>query len=278
MLNADLKKQIKRGKVAQVYNQGSYFISSLLDLAFKLNNKQRKIHSLSYPTGCSINCHIPKNLGSLEYTTFDKAKYQVSNARPGRVMIKGDSKRRILSYSSGQAGLVAIRFFVKWKNIGWQISSFYLKNLILFVWFICQKSTLDHSNSAFIKDHIPLSWWFFYNPRKHGRSPGIWLPVWFSIQGVRSRSYSAQKRWGYTVSFLRIEFDTLKIETRFPKAKLKKAIANVKQILVKKSSATLEEFQSSVGLLLFAAKLVIPGHAFLRRIYNVLSQTSKFLQ
>ena len=76
-----------------------------------------------------------------------------------------------------------------------------------------------------------------------------------------------KKQLGCIVDFLRLEFDTLLMEARLPKDKLKKAIEEVARILERKSSSNYEELQSLVGLLSFTAKVVYPGRAFLRRLY-----------
>ena len=60
---------------------------------------------------------------------------------------------------------------------------------------------------------------------------------------------------------------------RLPKDKLRKAIDRVKKILEKKSSTTYEELQS----LSFAAKVIYPGRAFLRRLYNGFAKGGKYL-
>ena len=86
-----------------------------------------------------------------------------------------------------------------------------------------------------------------------------------------------KKQLGCIVDFLRLEFDTLLMEARLPKDKLKKAIEGVARILEKKSSTTHEELQSLVGLLSFAAKVVYPGRAFLRRLYDGLAKGGKYL-
>lgn len=67
------------------------------------------------------------------------------------------------------------------------------------------------------------------------------------------------------------------MEARLPKDKLKKAIEGVAKVLEKKSSTTHEELQSLVGLLSFAAKVVCPGRAFLRRLYDALAKGGKYL-
>lgn len=70
------------------------------------------------------------------------------------------------------------------------------------------------------------------------------------------------------MDFLGLEFDTVKMEARLPEDKLEKAIKRVAKLLEKSSSTTHKELQSLVGLFSFAAKVVYPGRAFLRRLYD----------
>ena len=86
-----------------------------------------------------------------------------------------------------------------------------------------------------------------------------------------------KKQLGCIVDFLGLEFNILLMEAQLPKSKLKKAIKGVARILEKKSSTTHEEPQSLVGLFSFATKVVYPGRAFLRRLYDGLAKGGKCL-
>ena len=86
-----------------------------------------------------------------------------------------------------------------------------------------------------------------------------------------------KKQTGCVVDFLGLEFDTLRIEARLPENNLKKAIEGVARVLEKTSSTTHEKLQYLVGLLLFAARVVYPGQAFLRNLYDVLAKGEKYL-
>lgn len=46
----------------------------------------------------------------------------------------------------------------------------------------------------------------------------------------------------------------------------------------KKTSTTHKELQSLVGLFSFAVKVVYPGRAFLRRLYDTLAKGGKYLR
>lgn len=62
-----------------------------------------------------------------------------------------------------------------------------------------------------------------------------------------------------------------------PKDKLIKANKGFERVLERRSSTTLKELQSLVGLLFFAAKVVYPGRAFLQRLYDALAKGGKYL-
>lgn len=67
--------------------------------------------------------------------------------------------------------------------------------------------------------------------------------------------------------FLGIELDSIKMEARLPPAKLKKAEEGNKKALAQRK-ITRENLQSLLGFLSFAANVVVPGRAFLRRLFT----------
>lgn len=86
-----------------------------------------------------------------------------------------------------------------------------------------------------------------------------------------------KKQLCFLVDFLRLIFNTEKIEACLPKNKLEKAIQGVAELLEKQSFITYKKLQSLVGLLSFAAKVVYPIRAFLRRLYDALAKGGKYL-
>lgn len=71
--------------------------------------------------------------------------------------------------------------------------------------------------------------------------------------------------------FLGILLDTEKMEAPLPQNKLEKAIAWVEKIWDAQSIAR-SELGSLGGFLFFAAKVVVPGRAFLRRLFDALAK------
>ena len=74
---------------------------------------------------------------------------------------------------------------------------------------------------------------------------------------------------GTTANFLGIEFDFNLMQARLPPDKLAR-VRNTAKDLLNKSYVLYQELESAVSFLSFAFKVVIPGRAFLRRLYNAL--------
>ena len=73
-----------------------------------------------------------------------------------------------------------------------------------------------------------------------------------------------------------IEVDTLVMQARLPQDKLDAAITLVKSFKRRKK-VTLRELQSCIGTLQFAAKVVVGGRPFLRRLYDLIKGIVKRL-
>ena len=76
---------------------------------------------------------------------------------------------------------------------------------------------------------------------------------------------------GTTAEFLGIEIDTIHMEARLPQEKLTRAQEAVRRPLSKPAWPR-KELESLTGYLAFASKVVPPGRAFLRRLYNALAR------
>lgn len=77
---------------------------------------------------------------------------------------------------------------------------------------------------------------------------------------------------GTAIEFLGIVLDTVRMQARLSDEKLQKAKDLVKNAF-QKQSLSQQELESLVGFLSFAAKVVVPGRAFLRRLFNELSKS-----
>lgn len=70
---------------------------------------------------------------------------------------------------------------------------------------------------------------------------------------------------GTTAEFLGVELDSDLMQARLPRDKLLRAKNTVSDLLTK-ATVPYRVLESAVGFLSFAAKVVVPGRAFLRRL------------
>ena len=75
------------------------------------------------------------------------------------------------------------------------------------------------------------------------------------------------------VDFLAIELDTNLMQARLPQEKLDKARSLVKEAL-QKLTLSYQEQETLIEFLSYASKVVVPGRAFLRRLFNKLSEAN----
>ena len=74
---------------------------------------------------------------------------------------------------------------------------------------------------------------------------------------------------GTIADFLGIELDTKLMQARLPPDKLARA-RNTVDDLLKRRTISRHELELAVGFLSFTAKIVIPGRAFLRRLFDAI--------
>ena len=76
---------------------------------------------------------------------------------------------------------------------------------------------------------------------------------------------------GTVMDFLEIELDTNLMQAWLPQENLDKARSLVKEAL-QKPTLSYQKLETLIGFLSFASKVVVPGRAFLRRLFNKLSK------
>ena len=69
--------------------------------------------------------------------------------------------------------------------------------------------------------------------------------------------------------FLELELDSILMQTRLSSNKLDRARKTITDLL-KRATIPHRELESAIGFLSFAAKIVIPGRAFLRRLFDAI--------
>ena len=74
--------------------------------------------------------------------------------------------------------------------------------------------------------------------------------------------------------FLGITLDTVKLEARLPLDKVEKCRQGI-EVFISREKVSLKELQSTLGLLSWACAVILPGRAFLRRLFDLTMRAKK---
>lgn len=80
--------------------------------------------------------------------------------------------------------------------------------------------------------------------------------------------------FGFELEFVGVDLDTVRMQARLPQDKVRKCTEAINEILIK-GFVFQEDLASLIGMLNFACRVVRPGRAFLRRMYDFLYSVPK---
>ena len=274
IVDGKLDKELEKGRIAGPFDSEPFenFKTSPIGLVpKKIRSQFRLIHHLSYPkhSQISINAGIPQEFKSVSYATIGDAISYLRNFGSGSFMAKTDiqSAFRIVPLSENQYPLVG---FV-WKE------TFYNDR--------CMVMGAASSCKTFEEVSSALEWiarnkgkcnavvhiiddFLFLAPTRD--EVALALKNFQEICSIIGIPLSVEKTFppSTVMEFMGITLDADRMEARLPDDKLLK----MRQILFEfrsKSSCTLKELLSLVGLLNFACSVIRSGRAFLRRLINL---------
>ena len=278
ILTADLQKQLQHNRLIQIdpYDVPQY-VCSPLGLAPKHDGGWRRIHDLSFPHGDSVNDGIPEAWGALEYTTFDEAVDALLQQGPGALFVKRDLKDAFRH--------IPIAISDQWL-LGFYCDGCYWMERYLPFGLRTAPFLFDLFARALNWVMIAvLSWTFVLH----------YLDDFFAIlpPNADAAAYARQFDQVYTelgllinhtkdvlgtiAEFLGIEFDSTRMQARLPPDKLARA-RNTAKNLLNRTTISHRELESAIDFLSFAAKIVIPGRAFLRRLFDALRRPSTYIR
>ena len=270
ILTADLHKQLEHHRLTQVDPQAeAQYVCSPLGLVPKHDGGWRRIHDLSFPNGQSVNDGIPHEWGALGYATFDDAVDALLLQGPGAQFVKRDLKDafRHIPVATSDQWLLGFhcdgRYWMeRYLPFGLRTAPFLFDLfaralnwiLIAVLGWVCILHYLDDFFAVLSPDADAIA----YGQQFDELCAELGLSVNHSKDIM-----------GTTADFLGIEFDSNLMQARLPPDKLARA-RNTAKDLLNKSYVSHQELESAVGFLSFASKVVVPGRAFLRRLYNAL--------
>ena len=229
----------------------------------------RRIHDLSFPYGQSVDDGIPQEWGALEYATFDDAVNALLRQGPGAQFVKSELKDafRHIPVATSDQWLLGFHcdghyWMERYLPFGLRTAPFlfdlFAKALNWILIAVLGWAFILHYLDDFFAVLSPTADAIAYGQQFDDLCAELGLSVNHSKDVI-----------GTIADFLVIEFDSNLMQARLPPDKLARA-RNTAKDLLNRPSISHQELESVVGFLSFDAKIVIPGRAFLRRLFDAL--------
>ena len=273
ILREKLILEIAKGRIAGPFTKNPFpnIHFSPLGLVPKKDGNFRLIHHLSYPEGGSVNDGIPVEYTKVHYQTLDDAIRIIQTLGRGCLMAKADIQDafRLLPIREKDHHLLGLTFegvimYDKFLPMGASCSCQTFERFSKALhWILSNKFSV--SNVVHILDDF-----MFFGRAKTNICSNA-LSAFNTLANSINLPLKHQKTVPptTTATLFGIEIDTIKGEMRLPQEKLD----NLRSLLNKAtqcSKMTVRNFQSLLGHLNFACMVVVPGRAFMRRLYNIL--------
>lgn len=276
ILSKDLRKQEEKDRLTKLLVEPSdCFISSPLGLVPKHDGGWRRIHDLSFPRERSVNHYIDEAHGALEYTVLDDAIDALLTQDKGAIMVKRDLADAFRHIPIAESDFWLLGFF--WAG-------FYYIDRFLPFGLRTAPFIFDLFAKALHWILVTVLFWaivfhylddFFAILPPNGDAKRFSKDFDMVCDDCGLTVNHSKDEEGTQAEFLGIQFDSEKMEVRLPPDKLQRARQAVRAVLNRKSIPH-SELESMVGLLAFSAKVVVPGRAFLRRLYTALSEKHQY--
>ena len=238
----------------------------------KKNCKMRMIHHLSSPLGTSVNDGIPTDIFSLQYVTTDDAINMIMSLPPPVYLSKLDVKNAFRQIPVRIEDFPLLGIFWQGRYYYEQVLPFGLRSSPFIF------NTVADAIEWIIKHHFSISDLLHYlddflnavsSLSVANRQLAILLRE-FMLLGV---PLAPDKIGGpaQCLTFLGIELDCVSKQARLPSDKLTE-LRSLLTATLQRNSISQRSLESLLGKLSFAARVVVPGCTFLRRLWSVCSR------
>ena len=268
-----IQKELSKGRMAGPFLAPpfkNFRISPLGIIPKKQENSFRLIQDLSYPKGNSINSFIPTEFCAVQYENLDHVVTLIKQFGHGTLIAKADVEDafRIIPVHPKEYHLLGCKlgeyfYYDKSLPMGCSTSCQTFEKFSKSLQWIL----LEHFKIAGMT-HI-LDDFIFFGPGDSSLCQ-YGLDSFFLLANDIQLPVKHLKTVLPTTCCIvhGIEVDTMALELRLPQDKLYK-IRLLLRNTSKKRTIKLKDLQSLLGLLSFACSVVVPGRAFLRRLYNL---------
>ena len=279
IVTAKIAKESTLGRIAGPYTSSplpNLIISPLGLVPKKASNEFRLIHDLSFPKNSSVNSNIDKSLTGVQYEDLDHCVRILSEMGPNTLIAKADLKDafRIIPIHPLDHRLLGFT----WKGeiyydmhlpMGCSVSCTIFESLSTAIQWILQNKL-----NVTVMSHI-LDDFIFFGPPSSTQCKNH-LRTFIELAGSLNLPVKTEKTIEPTTCAILhgIEVNTKTMTLRLPQEKLIEARQKVASIMHRKK-VPLIDLQSLIGTLNFACRVIVPGRAFLRRLYDLTKGLSK---
>ena len=231
--------------------------------------KFRLIHHLSHPRGASVNDGIPEEHAQVSYQTVDDATHAMKALGQGCYLAKTDIAEayRIVPLHPDQYHLFGFRwkeqyFYDKCLPMGCSASCQIFETLsIALHWVANNKLNIQHM-AHILDDFLVVD--LSEKACADSLNSFTRMCTQIGIPISPEKTFLPSKK----LTFLGYELDSVEMAIRLPEDKLQKCRDQIRDCLARQK-VQLRDIQSLTGLLNFACGAVVPGRAFLRRLYGL---------
>ena len=268
-----IETEIQNGRVIGPFDKPAFqdFICSPLGLVpRKEAGSFRLIHDLSFPKGDSVNSFIPLEFSTVSYQNIETVINLVQVHGFNCLMSKADIQDafRLIPIHKSDFHLLSFHWRGKFFHdaalpMGASSSCQLFESFSTAIQWILTEKFKIHGISHLLDD--------FFFVGKTGTSECLTaLNTFLSLADNLGIPIKSEKTVYPTTCLIiyGIEIDSKAMVARLPKDKIEKVASLLKEFKVKRK-VTLRELQSLLGLLNFACSVIIPGRAFLRRLFDL---------
>lgn len=272
-----LDKEISLGRISEPLSTLPFQHFQINPLGLVPKNEPgtfRTIVDLSFPPGKSINDSIPDEAAEVSYCSITDAIKMIIAKGRNSFLSKVDIEKafRLIPVHPKHYNQLCVRwqgnFFIdKCLPMGARSACKIFEKFSSAVEFAALKSGIA-SLLHYLDDFLIIS-----NSKKQGQED---LDLFLDLCDEVNIPIARNKTEGpeQVLIFLGLEIDTIAEEIRIPLDKLEKCNLLIDELLSRKK-CTLKELQSVLGLLNFTCQVIVPGRAFLRRLYALTAKVAK---
>ena len=272
LVDKALEKEVAAGRMLgplEVLPFSDFQINPIGLVPKKTPGEYRMISNLSSPKGGSVNDGIAEEFIHVSYSSLEDAIRSICRCGPSPFLAKLDIKHafRLIPIRPSQYHLLCMRwrnkFFVdRCLPMGARSSAFIFEMFSSAIHFIAKRAGIEWL-IHYLDDFLLIA---------RSRSQSLeFMNLFIGLLNVLGVPIAVEKTLGplQCLEFLGYIIDILNAQIRLPQDKLQRCRDLIKAMLDKKR-CRIRQIQSLAGLLQFACGVVVPGRAFLVRLYNLI--------